>query len=244
MAWIPPGEFVMGTDEVDEAEEALELGFPQPWYEDERPARRIHLEGFFIDRYEVTQEEYLAFIRTTGHPAPPSWRDNRHEEGKGNHPVTEVDWYDANDFCRWAGKRLPTEEEWEKAARGADGRRYPWGDDFDPKRANLSPGSDVVRGTAPVGSHPDGRSPYGLHDLIGNVWEWTDSWYLPYPGSGMRSKNFGMKYRVVRGLSFSGLGHYPEGAYERVLEVYSRASARSYDPPAERLDDLGFRCAK
>lgn len=244
MVWIPPGEFIIGSDEVDENGEAMQLGFPRSWFEDEHPRRKLFLPGFYIDRHETTREDYARFMKATGHPPPADWPGDRVAEGMARHPVTQVDWYDANDYCRWAGKRLPTEEEWEKAARGADGRLYPWGDHFDPGRANLSASPDANRTTEPVGSYPSGRSFYGVDDLIGNVWEWTDSWYLPYPGGAMTGKEFGMKHRVVRGLSFVGLGHYPTGAYRRVLEVYARASTRAYDPPAEKLDDLGFRCAK
>lgn len=244
MVWIPAGEFTIGSDEVDEKGEAVQLGFPRPWFEDEHPKRKQFLPGFYIDRRETTQEDYFKFIQATNSPPPEYWPKGHVEKGKERHPVTHVDWYEANDYCRWAGKRLPTEEEWEKAARGPDGRRYPWGDAFQADRANVSPGSGLNQTTQPVGSFPAGKSPYGLDDMIGNVWEWTDSWYLPYPGSPMRHPDFGMKYRVVRGLSFMSLGHYPEGAYQRVLEVYTRASTRSYDPPGERLDDVGFRCAK
>ncbi len=244
MVWVPAGEFMIGSDEVDENEEAMQLGFPRPWFEDEHPLRKAFLPGFYIDPYETTQGDYFTFVRATNHPPPENWPDGQFENGMERHPVTHVDWYDANDYCRWAGKRLPTEEEWEKAARGTDGRRYPWGDTFDVHRANISPGSGLNETTRPVGSFPSGKSPYNLYDMIGNVWEWTDSWYLPYPGSTMRSKDFGMKYRVVRGLSYLSLGHYPGGAYNRVLEVYARASTRSYDPPTEKLDDVGFRCAK
>lgn len=244
MAWIPPGEFIMGTDEVDEEHEALQLGFPRPWFEDERPLRKASLDGFYIDLYEVTRQEYEEFASATGRPLPDRWTDLRDAPEQRNHPVTDVDWYDADDFCRWAGKRLPTEEEWEKAARGPDGLKYPWGNRFDLRRAQLSPGADILLETAPVGSYPAGVSPYGVYDMIGNVWEWTGSWYLPYPQSPFRSKDFGMKYRAVRGLSYHSLGHYPDGAYERVVEIYARAGARAYDPPTERLEDLGFRCAK
>jgi formylglycine-generating enzyme required for sulfatase activity len=244
MAWIPPGEFMIGTDEVDEEQEAMQLGFPRPWFEDEHPLRNVNLHGFYLDLHEVTRQEYLEFLDATEHAPPDWWTDLRDLPDQGRHPVTGVDWYDADDFCRWAGKRLPTEEEWEKAARGPDGFRYPWGNSFDLGRAHLSPGADALFKTVPVESYPTGASPYGLFDMVGNVWEWTDSWYLPYPESTLRNKDFGMKYRVVRGLSYHSLGHYPEGAYERVVEIYARASTRSYDPPGERLEDLGFRCAK
>ena len=244
MVWIPAGEFIIGSDEVDNIGEAIQLGFPRPWFEDEHPRRKAFLPGFYIDQYETTQADYLKFITATDHPAPEDWPNGHLEKGKEQHPVTHVDWYDANDFCSWTGKRLPTEEEWEKAARGTDGRRYPWGESFEINRANVSPGSGLNETTRPVGSFPAGKSPYNLYDMIGNVWEWTDSWYLPYPGSTMRSKDFGMKYRVVRGLSYLSLGHYPGGAYKRVLEVYARTATRSYDPPTEKLDDVGFRCAK
>ncbi len=244
MVWIPPGPFWMGSDEVDSENEGLQLGFPQPWFEDEHPKQKITLKGFYIDRYEVTQGKYLNFVRATGHRPPPHWRNGEYKVGTADHPVSFVDWYDANDYCRWLGKRLPTEAQWEKAARGPDGRTYPWGMQFDIKKGHLSPASDVNMKLAPVGTYRSGTSPYGVFDLVGNVWEWTDSWYLPYPGSTLRKAEFGMKHRVVRGLSFHSLGHYPGGAYIRVLEVYARAATRSYDPPSERLEDLGFRCAK
>ncbi|MFY9269243.1 MAG: SUMF1/EgtB/PvdO family nonheme iron enzyme [Candidatus Manganitrophaceae bacterium] len=244
MIRIPAGDFIIGSDEVDEKEEAIGLGFPRPWFEEEHPRRKIFLPEFQIDRHETTQEEYFKFIRATDHPPPEQWPGGRFEQGKEHHPITRVDWYDANDYCRWAGKRLPTEEEWEKAARGTDGRRYPWGNHFEVGRANVALGPGLNQPTLPVGSFPSGKSPYGVEEMIGNVWEWTGSWYLPYSGSTMRNKNFGMKYRVVRGLSHMSLGHYPEETYRRVLEVYARASTRSYDPPTDRLDDVGFRCAK
>ncbi|MBN4053215.1 formylglycine-generating enzyme family protein [bacterium AH-315-L15] len=243
MVWIPSGNFIMGTDEVDEKNEGMQLGFPQPWFEDERPLVMIDLKGYTLDRTEVTQANYLKFIRATGHRQPAHWRHGSYKVGTENHPVTFVDWYDANDYCRWLGKRLPSEAEWEKAARGPDGRRYPWGNRFELSRAYLSPASDVLKKTAPVGQYPEGASPYGVLDMVGNVWEWTDSWYLPYSGSILRKPEFGMKHRVVRGLSFHSLGHYSGKAYPRVLEIYARASTRSYDPPSERLGDLGFRCA-
>lgn len=244
MAWIPAGEFIMGTDERDDEGEAIQLGFPQPWYEDERPRQKVSLEGLYIDRFEVTQADYFKFIRATGHRPPGPWPQGTPAPGRESHPVTHVDWYDANDYCRWTGKRLPTEAEWEKGARGTDGRRYPWGEAFEADRAHVAVTTGGAPGTKAVGSYPAGKSPYGLHDMIGNVWEWTDSWYLPYPGSDHRNKAFGMKHRVVRGLSYNPLGHIPEEGYRKVLEVYARASTRGYEPPTVLLDDVGFRCAK
>jgi formylglycine-generating enzyme required for sulfatase activity len=131
MALIPPGEFTMGTAEGSD-------GFP-----DERPERRIFLSGYFLDRFEVTNEAYAAFVLATGHRAPANasqaatlWINNRPIPGIEHHPIVNVSWEDADAYCRWAGKRLPTEAEWEKAARGTDGRRYPWGNDWDFSRAN------------------------------------------------------------------------------------------------------------
>ncbi len=244
MAWIPSGPFIMGTDDVDIEKEGLKLGFPQPWYEDEQPSHEVTLQGFHIDRYEVTQGDYLTFIRTTGHRTPPHWRNGEYKVGTKDLPVSFVDWHDASAYCHWREKKLPSEAQWEKAARGTDGRRYPWGEHFDLKKAHLSPASDLILKLSSVGAYPSGVSPYGLSDMVGNVWEWTDSWYLAYPGSLLRKTEFGMKHRVVRGLSFHSLGHYPDGAYPRVLEIYARAGTRSYDPPSERLGDLGFRCVK
>jgi formylglycine-generating enzyme required for sulfatase activity len=244
MVWIPPGTFVMGTDEIDVNQEAIQLGFPRLWFENEHPRQVLDLDGYFIDQHEVTQDAYRQFTLATGHPPPNHWINGQYKNGKGNHPVSRVDWYDANDYCLWSGKHLPTEEEWEKAARGPDGQQYPWGNRFDLERAHLAPGADILINTAPAGMSKEGHSPYGVADMIGNVWEWTESWYLPYQDSQYRDKDFGMKFRVVKGLSFHSLGHYQEGGYERVLEVTARASTRSYDPPTERLEDLGFRCVK
>jgi len=244
MIWIPSGFFLMGTEEVDLEDEGRQLGFPQPWFEDEHPLRRLRLPGFYIDRHEVSQGDYLSFVRKGGHRPPAHWQNGEYKVGTATQPVSFVDWYDANDYCRWQGKRLPTEAEWEKAARGSEGLRYPWGDHFQGDLAHLAPASDVAMQLSSVEAYPEGASPYGVLNMIGNVWEWTESWYLPYPGSGLRKAEFGMKHRVVRGLSFHSLGHYPGGAYTRVLEVYARAATRSYDPPSERLGDLGFRCVK
>ncbi|HZR46833.1 MAG TPA: SUMF1/EgtB/PvdO family nonheme iron enzyme, partial [Candidatus Manganitrophaceae bacterium] len=158
MVLIPAGPFWMGLDELPP---------DTPWgQEDARPKHQVVLPAFYIDRYEVTFGDYQKVdpsIRIPGRTA--------------KFPVTDVTWLDADRYCRAAGKRLPTEAEWEKAARGTDARAYPWGNAFDPKKTNT--GLSLM----PVGANPDDRSPYGVFDMAGNVSEWTDSWYQPYPGS-------------------------------------------------------------
>ena len=123
---------------------------------------------FYIDRFPVTYAEYKKFVEATGHRDPANWRAHEIPEGKENHPVVEVNWDDAVAYAEWAGKRLPVDKEWEKAARGTDGRTWPWGNEWDIKKCNVF--SD---GTTPVGKYsPEGDSPYGAADMAGNVWEW------------------------------------------------------------------------
>jgi len=172
---------------------------------DSKPA---NVKTFQIDKYEVTQKN---FAKTT--------KDWEIPAGKENHPATEVTYFEAEAYCKSVGKRLPTALEWEKAARGKDGRIYPWGNDFDGAKANTvesGPGS-----TVPVGSYKNGVSPYGVHDMSGNVWEWVDGW------SGDDKK-----YRIVMGGSFF------DGAKKG--KVY--ATLRSI--PDDSHTYVGFRCAK
>jgi formylglycine-generating enzyme required for sulfatase activity len=166
MVLIPAGEFLMGSAD-GQGEEA------------ERPQHRVYLDAFHISAHPVTNEQYERFMVETNYQAD-SWWAMDLEDDKGKHPVVHVSWNDAMAYCRWAGGTLPTEARWEKAARGVDGRIYPWGNEWDGSRCNWAgrpngpghPCGDCERGTTPVGSFPAGISPYGLYDMIGNVWEW------------------------------------------------------------------------
>ncbi|GAB4570382.1 MAG: hypothetical protein Kow0047_23980 [Anaerolineae bacterium] len=185
--YIPPGEFTMGSPEGEGDG-------------DEHPQHRVYLDGFWIMLTEVTNAQYARCVEA-GACTPPDngrWKDPQYAD----HPVTDVTWFQANEYARWVGARLPTEAEWEKAARGIDGRRYPWGDEWDDRKANTSEGG--LGRTTPVGSYPAGASPYGVLDMAGNVWEWTSSLYEPYPyraDDGRENPEMPGR-RVVRGGSW------------------------------------------
>lgn len=203
---------------------------------EDAPAHQVDLPAFEMDKFEVTNADFAAFVKETGYVTFAeqqgfrSWRD-QWGSGKDNHPVVMVTWDDASAYCQWLGKRLPTEAEWEKAARGEDGRTFSWGEGWDPAKANVKEAG--LRGTAAVGSFGAGASPYGVDDMIGNVWEWTADWYQPYPGNTTPDVAYGEKYRVTRGGGWFEL--------EPQATTFNRNAA---DPYKTANDDLGFRCAR
>ena len=279
MVLIPAGSFILGSDKQDKGNQQKEYGLVNPLYVDEHPRQTMSLPAFYIDKYEVTNKDYKAFVQATNRKEPFYWTQNgynlvearlketdldtlrwiateyfkfdldtsamskpdllaemiKSHKVKDPLPVTGVTWFDAHDYCQWLGKRLPSEYEWERVARGTEGLEYPWGNQWQPDITNTGDNTDWPDGITPVGHYPDNRSPDGVFDLSGNVWEWVESWYLPYPGSTLKREEFGEKNKVLRGGG-GGVGHY-------ALSIFFRASARSFAPPSTSSDDIGFRCA-
>ena len=225
MAEIPAGEFAMGLDGM----QALE---------DERPKHRVWLPTFFMDLHEVTTGQYASYLAATNRAAPWQWESVNLAQ-HADRPVIGVDWTDAEAYCRWKGKRLPTEAEWEKAARGADGRLYPWGNQVPTKNlANFALGArfSYSQVLMPVQSYEQGKSPYGLYHMAGNVWEWVQDWYgVNYyevsPEHNPQGPEQG-QFKVLRGGSWSDLPKY--------LLTYGRFKLS----PETRNSYVGFRCAK
>jgi len=151
-------------------------------------------------------------------------------------PVSGVNWFDARKYCQWRSARLPSESEWEKAARGPDGLEYPWGNNWDPAITNTGDNGEGEEGITAVGSFEKNKSVYGIYDLSGNVWEWVEDWYKPYEGSTYQSEAFGEKNRVIRGGG-GGVGHY-------AISYFFRGATRQFSEPEMESDDVGFRCAK
>jgi rhamnose transport system permease protein len=219
MVEIPAGPFTMGSDDTDP---------------NEAPAHVVDLPTFFMDKFEVTNADFTMFVEATGYQTEAEQRGDKKNwrtydtEGRGNHPVVKVAFNDAQAFCGWLGQRLPTEEEWEKAARGTDQRSFPWGNLWDTTRANVR--LSGLRGTAAVGSFSTGASPYGVEDMAGNVWEWTDSPYVAYPSSTYQDPQYSTEARVTRG----------GGWFDDQKQVST--TNRSAALPQTANDDLGFRC--
>ncbi|HEX9926761.1 MAG TPA: SUMF1/EgtB/PvdO family nonheme iron enzyme, partial [Anaerolineae bacterium] len=211
---VPAGSFLMGSTE-EQMKQAIAKGLDEDLAKAEQPQHAVELPDYFIGKYPVTHAEYQVFVRETGHQPPRHWDGETYPDEKGDHPVVNVSWSDAVAYCQWlsekTGKlyRLPTEAEWEKAARGADGRLYPWGHAWDPARLNSGEGG--AGDTTPVGQYsPEGDSFYGAADMAGNVWEWTLSLFKSYPydsGDGREElEEHGL--RVLRGGSFNNNLNY------------------------------------
>jgi formylglycine-generating enzyme required for sulfatase activity len=229
MVFIPGGEFRRGRSH-SLPDDGLK------WYptlvQDDRPVRAVFIDPFYLDEHEVTNAQYAEFVKATKHQPPYNWPGGRYPDGQDQIPVVDVSWDDAAGYAEWAGKRLPTEAEWERACRGlVEGSKYPWGAaEPDRKRARY----DGRDGPGPVCSVP--KNYFGLCDMAGNVWEWVSDWYdrtyyqrapernPPGPEKGL--------YRVLRGGSWADVAKY--------LTCANRSWAR----PGERSPNIGFRCAK
>jgi cytochrome c-type biogenesis protein len=240
MVHIPSGHFIFGTNKKDESAEALSMGIPKPWYVDESPSQKIFLKGFYIDTFEVTNERYKKYVDALGAVTPGNWKDSDYTAGKDKEPVTWVTWFDAANFCQWAEKKLPTEKQWERAAKGTDGNEYPWGNEFQPDIAHLSTRAGSKKKPISVGSFPKSASKEGVHDLIGNVWEWVADDYQPYKGSTHKSDFYKMGYKILRGHSASDIGHFP--MYADAIKMFARSGYRQFANPDEPGPDVGFRC--
>jgi formylglycine-generating enzyme required for sulfatase activity len=235
MVYLPGGTFQMGNSAGDS---------------DEAPVHTVELDPFWLDRTEVTNAKYRRCVADgmcTAPQAPSGMPDDYQNPSQGDHPVVNVNWFQAQAYCSWAGGRLPTEAEWEYAARGPDRPLYPWGESFDCHRGNFDDeterdsytvtggqGCDGHNRTAPVESFPAGATWCGAFDIAGNVWEWVLDWYgADYFVRSPRLNPIGPgdgDFRVMRG------GGWTSG------EWYVRASHRNYDAPGDPNSAVGFRC--
>jgi formylglycine-generating enzyme required for sulfatase activity len=250
---VPAGPFLMGTSEAqvaamlerfDWAGEFKEKG----WFADEQPQHERTLPAFEIGRYPLTNAEYAAFVRATDHAPPRHWREGQLPDELADHPVVNVTWHDARAYVDWLREetgqpyRLPSEAEWEKAARGDDGRLWPWGEKWDPARANCKPAGPGA--TTPVGQYsPAGDSPYGCGDAAGNVWEWCSSLW----GDDPAKPAFGYPYRAGDGrenLDSGGLRIVRGGSWGVDNPGVVRCASRNWHFPDGRSDSFGFRVAR
>lgn len=240
MVTIPAGEFLMGTDRRQANAH-------------NRPQHTATTVEYKIDKYPVTNAQYARFVAATGYRPPLHWKDGKIPEGEETHPVTMVSWTNANDYAEWAGKRLPTEIEWEKAARGTDGRRWPWGNNMDATRLNTY---YAMGSTTPFDAYPNGASHYGVMDMVGNVNEWTSDDFMPYEGSTASPSLF-----KARRAELPRTGEAKATSMAEITETEERYKVlrggswksdpfstavyhRNYAWPHFASDFFGFRCAQ
>ena len=226
MIFIPAGEFIMGSS-LDDLKNMADL--------DEFPQRKVFVDAFYIDIHEVTNAQYKIYVDSMDVEPPHRWENGNYPVGQDGYPVVDISWDEAAAYARFVGKRLPTESEWEKAARGTEGLRFPWGNGFDNTRANNS------ERLFPVMSFPGGKSPYGVYDMAGNAAEWVDEWYDAYPRTeddvipkefASRDQRFPeKKFRVYRGGSWNSFGKF------------LRCANREREKPDKKWLNIGFRCA-
>ncbi len=226
MVLVPEGEFQMGTNATDNTDDNQGTNTPLA-NNDARPEHAEQTKAFFLDKTEVTNAQYKAFCDATGYAPPPQWKDGKIPEGQANFAVTRVNWYEATAYAKWAGKRLPTEAEWEHGARGVDGRSYPWGNDWDDSKVVWGGGAGEVA------SKTAGASPYGALDMAGNAAEWTSSWFDAYPNAPIKQPDLNKKtYKVARGGPGYGSNNLAFTYYRMVCK------------PDSRNMWIGFRCVK
>lgn len=274
---VPAGEFIRGSNREDDPVMRQKYGFPAPLFVDEHPQKKMHLDAFRMDTYEVTNKQFKNYMLSTNRMLPYAWVSSgyaisedqlnaldverlhkmvldvfaieadtkkmnkealiaamlKKQQEQDNYPVTGVNWFAAKEFCSWRNARLPSEAEWEKAARGSEGLEYPWGDSWDSDIVKAGNDDKQNADLAPVGSNPKNKSPYGVFDMSGNVWEWVADWYEPYAGSDHQSEAFGKQNRVIRGGG--GGGHF-------ALSYFFRGATRQFAEPEMESEDVGFRC--
>ncbi len=217
MIRIPEGKFILG---LNPQSNLLQFMSDKTSSLNAQPEQQYFLKAFYIDQFEVTYEEFINFKPQAKYPT------------RQTHlPIRGVSGYEAEAYCLWVGKRLPTEYEWEKAARGGDNRLFVWGNDFERGTANF--GKQVL----PVNSLGEDVSSYRIWGMNGNVSEWTSSWYQPYPASNHDDKNYGKKFKVTRGGSIQKSKH-------GFMKEFTMLPHRNISPPEMRFWDTGFRCAK
>jgi len=233
MVVVPAGSFPMGVPQGD-----------RDGGRDEYPRHDVFVDTFLIDKFEVTNGLYLEFVKATGHRVPQNptnptrnlWQGDTIAESLTDRPVINVDWFDAEAYCAWAGKRLPTEAEWEKAAKGTADRRFPWGN-VEPTNKHLNFNQRWIgeKTLMPVGSYEAGRSPFGAYDMAGNVWEWVNDWYdaryyEKSPAKNPKGPDTGTK-RVIRGAGWQN--------ETPTVRIFTRVDS----DPTIRNESTGFRCA-